>query len=233
MCEVIENKKKCSNCLEDKVLCEFNKNKYAKDGHKSHCRECSSVYNKELLLKDDNRVKLKIKSIEWKQKNKKQNCLFQKKYKQLNEIENKEYLKNWRDSNKKNIKEYSKQYYNLNKAKKIEYNKVYNKLNPHIKAWRRLVDRTLLKFNNPKEGYTIDLLGYSALDLKNHIQLLFTEDMNWDNHGEWHIDHIKRLCEFDTNTDVSIVNALSNLRPLWATTREINGIIYEGNLNRG
>lgn len=32
---------------------------------------------------------------------------------------------------------------------------------------------------------------------------------------------------------MDIVNALSNLRPLWATTREINGIIYEGNLNRG
>lgn len=30
----------------------------------------------------------------------------------------------------------------------------------------------------------------------------------------------------------NIVNALANLRPLWATTREINGVIYEGNLNR-
>ena len=31
----------------------------------------------------------------------------------------------------------------------------------------------------------------------------------------------------------SIVNALSNLKPMWATTREIGGIIYEGNLNKG
>jgi hypothetical protein len=56
--------------------------------------------------------------------------------------------------------------------------------------------------------------------------------MTWDNHGEWHIDHIKMVCEFDKTTHPSIVNALSNLRPLWATTREINGVIYEGNLNR-
>ena len=31
----------------------------------------------------------------------------------------------------------------------------------------------------------------------------------------------------------SIVNALSNLKPMWATSREINGIFYEGNLNKG
>jgi hypothetical protein len=29
------------------------------------------------------------------------------------------------------------------------------------------------------------------------------------------------------------VCALSNLQPMWSTTREINGIIYEGNLNKG
>ena len=27
-------------------------------------------------------------------------------------------------------------------------------------------------------------------------------------------------------------NALSNLRPLWAVNTEINGVFYEGNLNR-
>ena len=37
---------------------------------------------------------------------------------------------------------------------------------------------------------------------------------------------------FDMETPANIVNALSNLRPMWATTRKINGIIYEGNLNR-
>ena len=41
---------------------------------------------------------------------------------------------------------------------------------------------------------------------------------------------LKRL--FNKNTEPKIVNALENLRPLWATTREIDGIIYEGNLNR-
>ena len=77
------------------------------------------------------------------------------------------------------------------------------------------------------------MLGFSATELKQHIESLFTEGMSWDNYGEWHIDHIKRVSEFDKNSSPSIVNALSNLRPLWATTREINGVVYEGNLNRG
>jgi len=67
-----------------------------------------------------------------------------------------------------------------------------------------------------KEGHTIDLLGYSALDLKNHIESLFTEGMTWDNHGEWHIDHIKPVISFHKETLPRIVNALSNLQPLWA-----------------
>ena len=60
------------------------------------------------------------------------------------------------------------------------------------------------------------MLGYSALDLKNHIQSLFTEGMSWDNHGDWHIDHIKAVANFPDNTDIKVVCALENLQPLWA-----------------
>jgi hypothetical protein len=56
--------------------------------------------------------------------------------------------------------------------------------------------------------------------------------MSWENYGEWHIDHIRPLSSFEPDTPVSIVCALDNLQPLWATTREIDGIIYEGNLNK-
>lgn len=75
-------------------------------------------------------------------------------------------------------------------------------------------------------------MGYSALELKYHLEQLFTTGMTWNNYSEWHIDHIKPLCSFSDDTDIKIVNALSNLRPLWATTREIDGEIYEGNLNK-
>jgi len=104
--------------------------------------------------------------------------------------------------------------------------------NPHIISWRNLLKNSLKRLNTNKGSSTINLLGYSAEDLKYHISSLFTPGMSWENYGEWHIDHIKPVCSFDSNTPVSIVCALSNLQPLWATTREIDGIIYEGNLNK-
>lgn len=111
-----------------------------------------------------------------------------------------------------------------------EYLKEYYKKNPHIYSWRSLVYRTLN--GKIKNSSTIDLLGYSYKELKEHITSLFTDGMSWDNYGEWHIDHVKPLSSFDDNTPIHVVNALSNLQPLWATTREINGVIYEGNLNK-
>ena len=75
-------------------------------------------------------------------------------------------------------------------------------------------------------------MGYSALQLKENIEGKFRDGMCWGNYGEWHIDHIKPVSKFDKNTPPNIVNAFSNLQPLWATTREINGIIFEGNINK-
>ena len=96
-----------------------------------------------------------------------------------------------------------------------------------------MLRNTIMQLGTNKEGKTIDILGYSALVLKNHLETLFTTGMNWKNYGEWHIDHIKPVSSFDKETPVSIVCELKNLQPLWATTREINGVVYEGNLNKG
>lgn len=126
----------------------------------------------------------------------------------------------------KNI--YKKEYKNNNKTK-ID---LYRKKIKHIGVWRSILKSTIKRMNGKKNDKTIELLGYSALEFKEYIESKFTNGMSWDNHGEWHIDHIKEVSLFSEDTKPSIVNALSNLRPMWATTREIDGIIYEGNLNR-
>ena len=49
--------------------------------------------------------------------------------------------------------------------------------------------------------------------------------MSWENYGEWRIDHIKMVSEFDEDTSVDVVNSLDNLRPLWASdncSRKLN-----------
>ena len=42
--------------------------------------------------------------------------------------------------------------------------------------------------------------------------------MSFANYGTWHIDHIKPIVQFAREgiTDPKIINALSNLQPLWA-----------------
>jgi hypothetical protein len=54
----------------------------------------------------------------------------------------------------------------------------------------------------------------------NYLESQFVEGMSWENHGKWHIDHIKPVCSFNFNSredeDFKKCWALENLRPLWA-----------------
>lgn len=105
--------------------------------------------------------------------------------------------------------------------------------NPHIVAWRSILNNCIARMGMKKERTTQELLGYSAEELKTHIQSLWLPGMSWANYGEWHVDHISPIYTFDPETPPDVVNALVNLRPLWATTKVVDGIVYEGNLNRG
>ena len=244
--------KTCSKCSDVKPIIEFRKQKKGKYGVMSVCKSCQSKIDKENRLTGNSTSKIRNKRhyLLHKEKCKKEGKNYREKLE--NKITKKEYDKVYREQNKDKIKNNNKLYREKNfeslKLKKIKYNNDNKKIvnfrkneyrkrfeieNPHIVAWRSVLKNSLSRLGKDKEGHTVDLLGYSAIELHNHIISLFTEGMSWDNHGEWHIDHIKRVSDFIKDTHPSIVNALSNLRPLWSTTREINGVIYEGNLNRG
>jgi hypothetical protein len=45
---------------------------------------------------------------------------------------------------------------------------------------------------------------------------VFKNGMTWENYGEWHIDHIRPVSSFDKDDEVSVINSLENLQPLWA-----------------
>jgi len=68
-----------------------------------------------------------------------------------------------------------------------------------------------------KTDRTCNILGYTSTDLRIHIELQWKDEMTWDNYGRggWHIDHIQPINTFPIGTDPGVVNALSNLRPLW------------------
>lgn len=83
---------------------------------------------------------------------------------------------------------------------------------------RAIIVRTCKKAKTVKDGKTIDLLGYSAHQLRLRIEFQFKDGMTWENYGEWHIDHKKPIAAFLAQgvTNPKIINALSNLQPLWA-----------------
>lgn len=220
--------KKCNRCANEKLLSEFSKNPKSIDGYNTLCKECVKktrrvyqeknrviINEKQRLwnLANPDKVKSTMKAFRVKHKEKISNE--QKAYREANREKIKKIKKDYCDNNKDKIDSYRKKYYAKKKADILKKNRDWNKKNAHIVGWRSVLKSQLRRFGKKKEGKTIDILGYSAEELKNHIQSLFTEGMSWGNHGEWEIDHIKPVTSFDKETPPSVVNALSNLQPLW------------------
>lgn len=65
-----------------------------------------------------------------------------------------------------------------------------------------------------------DILGYTADDLRAHLERQFAKGMSWDNYGQWHVDHIVPVAEHRytgvDDPEFMACWALTNLRPLWA-----------------
>ncbi len=86
--------------------------------------------------------------------------------------------------------------------------------------------------NTPYRGTNKDInyedyLGCYINDYKKYIASQFIRGMNWNNYGDWHIDHIIPL-KYDSPSLDDIINRLhySNTQPLWASDN-----IKKGNRN--
>jgi hypothetical protein len=80
-----------------------------------------------------------------------------------------------------------------------------------------------------KKEEFIAMLGYSITEAMEHIAELFLDDMSWDNHGEWELDHILPISSFDLSNVVEQKKCFhySNLQPLWSSDnkRKYNKIL--------
>ena len=72
-----------------------------------------------------------------------------------------------------------------------------------------------------KKERTVDYIGCSFEELKNHLEKQFKPGMSWENRTEWHVDHIIPVNYFIKNFDFTDINVqkkcfyYTNLRPLW------------------
>ena len=84
-----------------------------------------------------------------------------------------------------------------------------------------------------KSKKSIEYLGCTIDEFKEHIESQFEEGMTWDNHGEWHIDHIvpikyKEDGEVPTLEDTIKRLHWSNTQPLWASDNIAKGNRFIG-----
>ena len=137
--------------------------------------------------------------------------------------------------NKKKINERKRKYYQENREKKLLQSKIYRDNNKEkVKAhdiWRsknninrklaiRLRRRTLAALkDNIKSKNTMSLLGIENIEfLWKHLELTFKFGMTRENHGLWHIDHIRPCSSFDLTKPEEQTKCFhyTNLQALWA-----------------
>lgn len=93
---------------------------------------------------------------------------------------------------------------------------------------RLMVQRVLRTSGAKKTTSSQNILGYSAKELRAHLESQFEPGMSWDDRNAWHIDHVKPVSAFIAEgiKDPQIINALSNLKPLWAKDNLAKGARY-------
>ena len=194
--------KKCSKCKTEKSLKEFSVDKRHKDGKSSWCKKCSSLSSAKCHkirylngYRKPNSEKRKEVQLQW----------------EKNNIEKvKEYKIRWAIKNPDKIKVTSQK-----SGKKIR-GTTKGKLNRNLSLgiYRSLKD-------NKNNRHWEELVGFTADQLKKHLEKHFNPGMTWENYGTyWHIDHKIPIAVFNFikpgDLDFRRCWALGNLQPLEA-----------------
>ena len=116
----------------------------------------------------------------------------------------------YRKDNRKQIQETMNKYEKQRKLTDPEF-----KL---VKTLRSRLGSALRAKRATKNNNTMELIGCDIKFLKGYLESKFTEGMTWENHGDWHIDHIKPCCSFNLLVEVEQNKCFhyTNLQPLWA-----------------
>lgn len=113
-------------------------------------------------------------------------------------------------------REYSKRY--RRRQKKLELAGIIAPMGREARFIRNTLHRVLRATKQSKISRSEKMLGYSAAQLRARLELNFLPGMTWKNASEWHIDHTIPLSYFlkKGETRPAVINALCNLRPMWA-----------------
>lgn len=125
-----------------------------------------------------------------------------------------EYKRKWNVNNQEKVLKMRKENNKKTRVQRKEKAKQYRKNNPLV----LFTTSTMYRLTTLKASEIINNLPYSQFEFIAHIESLFLKDMSWENRNEWHIDHVIPISVFKAKgiDDINIINALTNLQPLWA-----------------
>jgi hypothetical protein len=198
----VRKDKRCAKCGETKAVQFFAKSKQKIDGRKPYCKACENEASRQRRVEDPSTGRAASER--------------------------------WRLANMDRVRATHRRYYEANKERiSVRHAKWKIASSDKIKAayerrrqrpeWRikRAISSRIRMLLVEKAGRkTEEIIGYSASDLRKHIEKQFLRGMSWSNYGEWHIDHIVPVSAFNIRgfdlAEIRRAWALPNLRPLWA-----------------
>lgn len=209
--------KVCCRCKEELPISEYCKSAGRRDGLNTRCKKC------DLKWREDNKAHLQHYRKQFYQENyegkiKEQRSRDREKINTYDRSFRKEYNKSEKGKEvilkcrKKRVLSGAESLYCKNKRKTDSLFSLREKIRGRI--WSALNGRS-------KSDHTFSLLGCPVEELKEYLELQFTEGMTWENYGKdgWHIDHIIPCSYFDLSIEENqkICFNFRNLQPLWAS----------------
>lgn len=188
-----------------------------------------SEYDKKYSEENKEKIKQRKKEYYLKNKDKLLKKHIERYYDNKEEIAEKAKERYYKDINKS--RERGTTYYKNNKEEILLKQKEKWKINGKDKIKERRKNDPIFKLKgtmsnrlrnflkskglNKKNKRTFDIIGCSPELLREYIENKFKIGMTWNNHGEWHIDHILPLDLASTEEQIYKLSHYTNLQPLW------------------
>lgn len=183
--------------------------------NKDIIKEYKNNYNKEKYDSDYHK--------EYRKSNKKSISIKRKEYYQNNKEKVKQRVRDYTNENREFVNQRKKENRDKNKDFHNERNREYiksRKENDHlyrlICSIRTLITQSFKGQFTSKSKKTLQILGCSFEEFRNHIESLFTEEMNWSNYATyWQLDHKTPISWAKSEEDVYRLNHYTNFQPMY------------------
>jgi len=224
----------CTKCKKLKPVSEFGKDKYSNGGLTGACKKCRNKVAKKRQRRYvalNKKKGVSLKGIADKK------CYICKKKKQASEFRKDITQKDgigasckkcsvilatiWRNNNQQKSKA-TRKAWNLRNPNKLKQYDAKRRSTPQGRLNRNIRSDIAHSLNRGKSGrHWENLVGYTIIDLRKHLEPLFKDGMDWNNYGKvWHIDHKIPISVFNftkpEHEDFKRCWELKNLQPLFA-----------------